>query len=178
MKKILLLGALVLSSVVLAGCTDTANEKEANNVERQQQIYTKSQAAPFFDWSLERHLMIELYKARNDAVVTYSYVRNIQGNVIFSCNSIGFPVPSNEQLTNPESLASPNYRDSSVLPQAEPNGMYSSPSTSGTFVFCLSDDGSVSPSYFEQDVETHTAPLNEAGNSTTGKSTLKIKLKE
>src|SRR4051812_20552388 len=104
MKKILL---IPIATLVLTGCSmsDNADSKEAGNVDRQQKVYTDAQAAPFFDWSLERNLLIELYKARNNAVVTYSYVRNLNGQVVFSCKSIGFPIPSNTQLTNPEKIA-------------------------------------------------------------------------
>jgi hypothetical protein len=38
-----------------------------------------------FDWSLERHLLTELYKVRNNAVATYSYVRNQYTGKILSC---------------------------------------------------------------------------------------------
>lgn len=178
-KKLLLLIPLLL----FAGCTDTANSKEADDVDRQQKIYVDSQPAPFFDWSLERHMLIELYKARNNAVVTYSYVRNLNGQVIFSCKSIGFPIPSNTQLTNPAIVTNGGNQvhtgtGNVTLPQAEPNGTYTSPSTAGTYLFCLNDDGSVSPSYFEAPVEAHTKALSVDAKETTGDATLKIETKK
>jgi len=180
-KKYILPVLLVLvTGTVLSACEyDSANVKEQNNVQDQQKIYVDNQPAPFFDWSMERHVMIELYKARNNSVLTYSYVRNLNGQVIFQCKSIGFPLPSNMQLTNSEALANPSnsgYPSSqaTALPQAEPNGLYSSPSTSGTYVMCLNSDGTVSPSYFEANVETHLSPLN--GDTLSGNSVLKIKI--
>jgi hypothetical protein len=177
-KKLAIGGLLLGFVVLLAGCDSEANRDERGKVNQQQRIYVQNQPAPMFDWSLERHIMIQLYKARNEAVVTYSYVRNWQGEIVFNCKSIGFPLPSNSQLTNPEALAVDGYRDSATLPQAEPNGLYSSPSTSGTFVFCLNSDGTISPSYFEADVEAHLAPLTGDGRSLSKDSELKISPKK
>lgn len=178
LKKLLL--PIVLIPIILmgAGCIDSANNKEADQVEQQQNLYVQNQPAPAFDWSLERHVFTELYKARNNAVQTFSYVRNLNGQVIFSCKSIGFPLPSNDQLTNQESISYSSGGTPAVLPQAEPNGLYSSPSTTGTYVFCINSDGSVSPSYFESDVETHLSPLSEDGHSLSGDGALKISTKK
>jgi hypothetical protein len=180
MKKILFVLPILAIALMASGCdgNNVADNKEASQVDNQQQIYVNNQPAPVFDWSLERHIMVELYKARNNAVQTYSYVRNLQGQIVFRCKSIGFPLPSNDQLTNSSKLAYPDYNQSPVLPQAEPNGMYSSPSTSGTYVFCINSDGTVSPSYFEADVETHLSPLASDGNTLSGDGDLKINIKK
>lgn len=159
LKKLLL---IVPFALLLAGCTvDNSSLNENKAVNEQQKIFVNNQPAPVFDWSLERHLLTQLYKARNEAVNTHSAVRDLNGKVYFECDSIGFPIPANTQLTNPETDI--YYISSSgthmTMPQAEPNGLYSSPSTSGTFVFCLNDDGTVSPSYFEANVETHAQKL-------------------
>jgi predicted small secreted protein len=182
MKKYLLTGIVLTSALLLTACsTTTGTGKESSQVAQQQKLYVENQPVPAFDWSLERHMMIKLYEARNNAVITYSYVRNLQGQIIFSCNSIGFPIPANTQLTNPNAVQQSrvnefNYYE--VLPQAEPNGLYSSTSTMGTYVFCLNQDGTVSPTYFESDVEAHTQKLNENGTGLTGESSLKIETKK
>lgn len=176
MKKYLLL--LLPIALLASSCNNsTADTKEADQVDQQQQVYVSNQPAPAFDWSLERHILTELYKARNNAVQTYSYIRNLNGQVVFSCKSIGFPLPSNDQLTNPEKTDRPNSESRVSLPQAEPNGLYSSPSTSGTYVFCVNSDGTVSPSYFEADVEAHLSPLDSTQNKLSGDGDLKIDVK-
>lgn len=164
--------------VVLVGCSTSSDGTERERVEQQQSIYVDSQPIPTFDWSLERHIFIELYKARNNAVQTYSYVRNWQGQVIFSCKSIGFPMPSNTQLTNPEKryISESGIRIDLTIPQPEPNGLYTSPSTVGTYIFCVNSDGTISPSYFEAEVETHLSPLNINNNSLSGDGELKINI--
>jgi len=185
-KSLLIICFILIASFTLSGCTleDSANSKESNQVGQQQKVYVENQPVPAFDWSLERHIFTEIYKARNNAVITYSYVRNFNGQVYFKCKSIGFPLPSNMQLTNPEALydwngdGEPSMSDATALPQAEPNGLYSSPSTSGTYVMCLNSDGTVSPAYFEDNIETHMSPLGDNGLETVGDSTLKIEIKQ
>ncbi len=151
-----------------SGCDEspdqTATKKEANIVAQQQQIYVNTQPPPVFDWSLERHLMTELYKARNNAVATYSYVRNqYTGKILSSCPSIGFPISAGSQLTNP-SVAEWHYGQgsaSAVLPQPEPNGLFSPSTSRGTYVMCLNKDGKVEPRYYEEDVEAFVTPMRE-----------------
>lgn len=142
----------------------TAAAKERAAVNQQQQLYVDAQPAPVFDWSLERHLLIELYKARNSAVATYSYVRNqYTGKILSSCPSIGFPISAATQLTNP-SQAEWHYSQgvgSAVLPQPEPNGLFTPSESRGTYVMCLNKDGQVTPRYYEADVEAFVTPMRE-----------------
>ncbi len=142
----------------LYGC-DGSYQIERENVERQDIMYAKNQPPPMFDWSLERHLMTELYSARNKAVATYSYVRNqYNGKVMSWCPSIGFPIPANAQLTNPQKVV---HSNGGVVSQAEPNGLYTSPSTSGTYVMCVNKEGKVVPRYYEQHVEAYLVSMVE-----------------
>ena len=141
----------------------SARSKEASIVEKQNQIYVATQPPPVFDWSLERHLLTELYKARNNAVATYSYVRNqYTGKVMSSCPSVGFPISAATQLTNPQMIAAKEYQTGVLaLPQAEPNGLFTPAESRGTYVMCLNKDGKVTPRYYEQDVEAYVTPMRE-----------------
>lgn len=144
--------------VVMAGCT-SANFHESLDVNRQQAQYVNNQPPPFFDWSLERHLMTELYTSRNDAVATWSLTWDtFRGKISWECPSIGFPIPGGTQLTNPMS----DLRTSDPVPQAEPNGLYSPSTSAGTYVMCLNDDGTVSPVYVEDNVRTFFTPMQES----------------
>ncbi len=143
----------------------TAADKERAVVNRQQDLYVANQPAPIFDWSLERHLLTELYKARNNAVATYSYVRNqYTGKILSSCPSIGFPISAATQLTNPSMTdrhGSQYDGGNVVLPQPEPNGLFSPAESRGTYVMCLNKDGKVEPRYYEEDVEAFVTPMHE-----------------
>ncbi|HSX39251.1 MAG TPA: hypothetical protein VLI92_01535 [Candidatus Saccharimonadales bacterium] len=144
--------------VYLVACSSAANSKESTQVNDQQQVYLNSQPAPFFDWSLERHMMTELYVARNNAVATFSLTWDpYRGKISWSCPSIGYPIPGGTQLTNPESYV----YSGTTLPQAEPNGLYTPATSAGTYVMCVNSDGTVSPVYVEDNVRTFPQPMQE-----------------
>lgn len=150
-----------LAAVSLLGCGNADVTAENNAVGRQQLIYVKNQPVPFFDWSLERHLMIQLYVARNSAVVTYTYVQNqFNGKIKSWCPSIGYPIPADTQLTNPLQII---YAHSQygVIEQPEANGLYTSKNTRGTFVMCTDKNGMVVPRYHEQDADAFLTPMKE-----------------
>lgn len=148
--------------VIATGCASESDTKERADVERAQTQIVRNQPPPQFDFSLERHLLTELYKARNNAVATYSYVRNqYTGKVTSWCPSIGFPIPADTQLTNPVKPGIENNAGSYVIEQAEPNGLYTSKNTRGTYVMCVNREGKVEPRYHEADVEAYLTPMRE-----------------
>lgn len=170
MKRYFLLAAVLLVSGAWSSSCNSAGAsgQEANAVNRQQDLYTRNQPAPTFDFSLDRYLMIELYKARNTAVATYSYVQSeYTGKILWSCPSIGFPIPAATQLTNPEEDEYWNTASSVhiTIPQAEPNGLYSPATADGTYVMCLDTDGQVAPRYEERHVFATLQPMQEVGGS-------------
>ena len=63
------------------------------------------------------------------------------GQLFKLCDSVGYGLPYATQFTNPMKALwhQPDYHDSSVavIPQADPNGLFSPPSAEGTWVFCL-----------------------------------------
>jgi hypothetical protein len=62
-------------------------EKEIEQVNAQQDQYLISQPIPAFDWSLERHLVIELYKIHNRKVATHTVWRSDYGMVEVDYNT-------------------------------------------------------------------------------------------
>lgn len=162
-----LLGLLFVVALITMGiskCNNESDRKEREDVERSQLQLVRNQPSPQFDWSLERHLLTELYKARNNAVATYSYVRNqFTGKVTSWCPSIGYPIPADTQLTNPLKPAYPNNSQSGIVEQNEPNGLYTSKNTRGTYVMCVNKEGKVVPRYHEADVEAYLVPMREEG---------------
>jgi hypothetical protein len=148
-------------SISVLGCMDNAETNDATNVNKQQEQYQAGQPAPKFDWSLERQLAIELYEARNERVATHTVWRSDYGMIEGDCPSIGYPLPYDVQLTNPLRVA---YSSSgAVIEQAEPNGLFSSKSTSATWVRCIAKvNGEVmeSPVYIEGKVTAYPYPLD------------------
>jgi len=147
---------LIVSLVFVAyGCNEmNETAKESAKVNNQQSQYAIGQPIPSFDWSLERHLMIELYKLRNQKVATHAVWRSDYGMVEYDCPSLGYGLPYDVSLTNP--LTANNFSraslDRHVVEQPEPNGIFASKNTSATWVMCVGDAGLLEPVYIESKV--------------------------
>ncbi len=152
---------VLLYALVTVVCEplQSANEQEQAHVNAQQEAFLRAQPTPVFSWSLERALMIQLYQARNTRTLTYSYVLNAyNGTLLMSCESLGFPIPATTQITNSETVVR-TAAGATTVAQAEPNGLYAPPSTSGTWVMCLAPNGGVEPRYVENHVITTVRPM-------------------
>jgi hypothetical protein len=166
MKKIhTLIGSIVVVGL-LAGCkTETTETKDADRVSQQQSQYAIGQPIPAFDWSLERHLVIELYKVRNQKAATHSVWRSDRGLVEGDCPSYGYGIPYDTSLTNPlvATATAPerNFRSESLtsIEQAEPNGIFASKNTAATWVMCLGEAGNIEPIYVETKVTVYPGPV-------------------
>jgi hypothetical protein len=88
--------------------------------------------------------------------VTYTYLYNeMTGKKVFLCNSVGYGLPYATQFTSPQKIeysndashAGYNY---SVVPQADPNGLFSPAAAEGTWVMCKDPNGDkTAPVYIE-----------------------------
>jgi len=188
-KKHPVLTGLALVFVLSAGqgsCGNTPDsaasaEQAAQDVQMDQ--FLRNQPVPSFDWSLERHMLIQIYAARQRATNTYSYVQSeFTGKLLWQCPSIGFPLPYATQLTNPSQIIfrhHPTEHDASgVVGQQEPNGLFSPAQADGTWVPCVNEAGKVVPVYEERHVTTFLQPMTEANGTLTptpgGKASLEI----
>jgi hypothetical protein len=99
----------------------------------------------------ERKLAKEILELRDqEGLVTYTYFWNeMQGKLVFFCNSIGYALPYATQFTNPEKLDY-SSRGVTTLPQADPNGLFSPASAEGTWILCKDPNSdAVKPVYVE-----------------------------
>lgn len=155
--------------VFLAGCglPPDAGDREAEAVREQQDQYLRAQPAPAFDYSFERDQVIQLYKLRNEKVSTHSVWRSFTGQVEGDCPSMGFGIPYDTSLTNPQMLESrweqvrkaDWHYISGVVGQAEPNGIFASTNTSATWVMCTDEAGQLLPHYIESKVTVYPYPV-------------------
>lgn len=152
MKKIFVV--LVLA-FVLIGCAPESTQ--VTQVEQQQQgsgnlAIVQNQPVPDLGgYSFERQIMIETYLARNNTISTFSYLLTFDGRIIEICASIGYPIPYSTQLANPMKIED-RYEGDVAIPQAEPNSLYPPSSAAATLIQCVNSDGSVSPTYIEDNV--------------------------
>lgn len=187
MKNFLLIACLgvFLGIVGCAEAQTSAATKDSQNTNRQQEQYGNLQPVPFFDYSLERDMQIQLYGLRNITAITHSVWRSDLGTVEGDCPSIGFGMPYDISLTNP---LVPVWRGSSsgragvAIEQPEPNGVYASKNTTATWVMCAGTGGAIVPIYVETKVTSYPYPVsvNYATNRVikTGEATVTLKLKK
>jgi len=175
MKRIVLLPLVaVLLLPVVIGCmggTTSTEDFESKRVSEQQKQYAVSQPPPVFDWSLERDIAIQLYQARNERVRTWTVWRSDYGMIEGHSETIGYPIPYDVQLTNPEKIdvafrevggMNENRYPEGVIEQAEPNGLYSSKNSIATWIRAVVNvDGKFveAPIYIEGKVTCYPYPV-------------------
>lgn len=168
MKKTLIAIAIAL---VGTGCIPgeaTQETKDAKAVQNQQNQYAIGQPMPKFDWSLERHLLIQLYNIRNEKAATHSVWRSDYGMIEGDCPSMGFGLPYDTSLTNPLVATDIDmqgeehtYQGGALasIEQPEPNGVFASKNTNATWVMCVGDAGVIEPVYVESKVTVFPGPV-------------------
>lgn len=177
------IAALLLAAGLVIGCTTVPDSERADNarVQDQQSHYATVQPIPYFDFSMDRDILIQIYKAKNESRLTYSVVTSMTGAVLFICPSIGYGIPADTQLTNGLQAYGGSYGYTSIE-QAEPNGLFSSKNTNATYVLCVRDDGTVNVVQSEQTVTTFPFPVTVDASGRVvdagGESTVKIEVKE
>lgn len=166
MRRIAWLGmACVIIGLVGCGAEETPEMRDKERVQSQQAQYEKGQPVPAFDWSLERDLVIQLYRVRNQKAATHSVWRSDFGQIEGDCPSYGYGIPYDTSLTNPLAPTVHKYNawgwhaESEVVEQAEPNGIFASKNTTATWVMCLGESGQVEPVYVESKVTVFPGPV-------------------
>lgn len=170
-KRFMLLSlAIMIMCCALAGCgkRETASSKE--NLYTQTLMEQSANAVGYPDVSnfFEKAQLKEIYELRDDPkLICYWYTKNdMTGKWIYQGKCVGYGIPYTTQFTQPETVqraALPalniNGQDkgyneylTEILPQADPNGLYSSPSTSATWILSVDEDGNITPTYVESEI--------------------------
>lgn len=155
------------AGVVLADSPDDKINEQSGNQNAQ---YLNAQPVPFYDWSAMRQQQLDLYQVLITGLPnTWTVARFMGTDLSFTCASRGYPLPFGMSLTAPEypkHLDNGSHEDATIpMPQAEPYGLYNNDvTTDGTWVFCVNDDGSLSPVYTEPDAMAFPFPVEVQGN--------------
>jgi hypothetical protein len=127
------------------GCEDNSSDKK----QRQQQETILQEATaqvgmPSIKNFRERKLLKDIYELRDQTgLVTYTYLYSeYSGKLIFLCDSVGYGIPYATQYTNPQRPLATGYSKSSIISQADPNGLFSPQAAEGTWVICKNPHGS------------------------------------
>jgi hypothetical protein len=169
MKKKLVISAIAfaLAGSTLAACTDGGSDHSGQAQENKAQAHdtnslVNNQPIPGFNWSQIRQTLIDAETVSANGTITTSFFYN-QGvqDPVFSCPSIGMPVPNTAQLSNPHKVVNDPYSYHSqgqVIDQMDPYGIYAPSASTGTYVICSDSHGHKYLQYWEGFVQTVSAP--------------------
>lgn len=156
MKKITLILTICIVMMVAAGCVaESSYDIEQQQQEVANQELMRNQPPPHLGgYSFERHVVTEVYKARNQTISTYTYLMiQMSGQIVEICPSIGYPIPYSTQITSPERIeAWTSQGGYAIISNPEPNGLYPPDNAAATIVNCVNPDGSLTPTYWEDNV--------------------------
>lgn len=158
-KKLIFVAIFAILVFVVCTAEDCDGRKPSSDqIQRAQQeeMLRESNAQvgmPNIKNNRERKLVKDILELRDQTgLTTYTYLWNeMQGKRIFLCTSIGYGIPYATQFTNPQKIEARgvNY-GYAILPQADPNGLFSPASAEGTWVMCKDpNDKDVKPVYVE-----------------------------
>ena len=164
MMKYMMVAGLALA---LAGCNEV--KPSADKVQREQQEQLSMQGVmsvgmPAVTNFAEKRMMKDIIEMRDQMRPTYTYLAGEMNGTIGEkvCDSLGYGLSGATQYTNPQKIewrSNGSIYSSSVLPQADPNGLFSPAATEGTWVMCkVPGMDKVMPQYIEPRVIVLTFP--------------------
>src|SRR5580693_9027478 len=142
MKNVLLCLGI---GVFLTGCDNPPPSSDQIQHAQQEALLKEGTAQtgiPSIKNFRERKLLKDIYELRDqEGLTTYTYiVAENTGKFVFVCDSIGYGIPAATQYTNPSMYQQvTSWGDNTtwaVLPQADPNGLFSPSTAEGTWVMC------------------------------------------
>lgn len=165
-KALAAIPAAGLLLLAVAGCNGTPNasgaQQESNDSANIEKSFLLNQPPPHFAHSDIRAtaISIEAIQALGEQTTTFAFQQG-DPDPIWSCPSLGEPVASTTQITNPVQVFKTTvpYREGAAVPEGnmDPNGIYAGDST-GTYVLCVSGDGTPYAEYWEGNVDSVSGP--------------------
>lgn len=165
--KIYMIIALLVSVILLPACerSNTTAGEQAIATEELMSEAEKQIGMPNIVNFQERKLMKQIMELRDrEDLITYAYIVNLDGDLIYLGQCVGFGLPYSVQFTSPTSVQPIRHRTPSgnssissygqyVLEQPDPNGLYMPEGLSATWLMMLDEDtGEVRPVYVEPEI--------------------------
>lgn len=170
-KKRKVVGGFLLIAILFIACTaEDCDSKSSDQIQKEQQERmlqegTSQVGMPAIKNFRERKLLKDILELRDqNGLVTYTYLFSEQtGKLIYLGETVGYGIPYATQFTNPEKVAYDTAHGYAVLPQADPNGLFSPASAEGTWVLLRDPNGKdVRPVYIEPRIVVSPFKLAEA----------------
>ena len=152
MKKFIVAVLAMCIAFSICGCGNASSRRDKKYTEEIKEQIAETVGYPNIVNHFEASQLKSIYELRDDPnLVCYCYTQNLEGKYIFEYKCIGYGIPYSASYTAPNTLVNPDYRTSSVVSQAEPNGIYTEGmSTSATWVLSITEKGNIKPVYMEQ----------------------------
>lgn len=155
-KKILGFVMACFAVITLVGCSNgsgsrSEEEKYQNNLMDKAQ---ETVGMPDITNFTERKMAKMIFELRDNAdLVTYSYIKNVNGKYTYLGQSIGYGLPYSVQYTAPEVAEYYSSGGTVTVPQSDPNGLYMPEGLNSTWIM-LTDEvsGEVTPMYVEDNL--------------------------
>lgn len=166
--KSFMITLLVASAIGCGGAPvshDSADARQAAETTQRLAEADRQIGMPDITRFTERKLAKNILELRDKEITTYCYIVNLQGELIFMGEAIGFGLPYSVQYTNPEKVevkytTHPGGGVYGTLPQADPNGLFMPDGLSATWVMLKGPDGKVHPVYMEPEIIVSPFPLH------------------
>ncbi|MHC4297954.1 MAG: hypothetical protein ACYS7Y_11675 [Planctomycetota bacterium] len=154
MRSFLIL-SLLCCCVAFVGCVENSSTDKAQKKETEQRLTEahKQVGMPDITRWTEKKLARDIMELRDKEITTYAYIVNLNGDLIFLGEAIGYGLPYSVQYTNPSKIgASYTQGGFAIIPQAEANGLFMPDGLSATWVMLKGPDGKVRPVYVESEL--------------------------
>ena len=158
MKKAILFALPLVGLMFLVACDGIAPTADQTQTQQQEQMLKEATAQtgmPAIKNFRERKMLKDILELRDQSgLVTFTYTYSeMTGKKQFFCNSVGYGIPYATQYTAPErpALATETHEAGNILvPQADPNGLFSPAAAEGTWILCKDPNGTKTlPVYVE-----------------------------
>ena len=154
----------IMLMIGLASCDaspPTATQIEAQKQEQMTLQATQSVGMPAITNWQEKRILKNILELRDQQIKTITYTQDWNAKLHKLCDSVGYGIPYATQYTNPQMIAFVQSQTGvGILPQSDPNGLYSPASADGTWVMCLNPQTKeLAPVYIEPHVVVSPFPL-------------------
>lgn len=154
---------VVLALMVVFGC-DKPTSDDLQRVAQEKILAegTRQVTMPNIVNFRERRIVHDLLELRDqEQLVTYTYIWSpMRGQFLYLGQSVGYGIPAATQYTNPQKVVDGGGTARAVIPQADPNGLFSPSSVEATWVLLVNPKTQkVEPQYIEDRINVFTYKL-------------------
>lgn len=146
---------LMVGLLVGIGCVEqksSSDARQAAETNKRLDEADRQIGMPDITRFTERKLAKDILELRDKEFTTYCYIVNLNGELIFLGEAIGYGLPYSVQFTNPERVERVRLEEYQTLPQADPNGLFMPDGLSATWIMLKGPDGKVHPVYIEPEI--------------------------